>query len=260
MPIRVEGRLWGVLSVASRSAPLPPGAEARLAGFTELAATAIGNAETQAELTASRARIVEAADQTRRKIERELRDSAHQRLVALARQLREARAAVPPGAGQLAGRMDAVVSEVTGVLDELRELARGLHPAILSRGGLRPALRALARRSAVPVSLDIQFAGRLPEPVETAAYYAVSEALANTAKHADARAAGVVVSAEEGTLQVCVRDDGCGGAGFGTGSGLVGLKDRIEALGGQLTLRSPPGAGTVVTITIPTELVPLGGP
>ena len=253
-PIRVEDRLWGVLSVASRSVPLPPDTEARLAGFTELAATAIGNAEVQAGLTASRVRIVEAADQTRRKIERDLHEGAQRRLASLALQLREARAAVPPGADQLAGQMEEVVGEVTGVLEELRELARGLHPAILSQGGLRPALRALARRSAVPVSLDIQFARRLPEPVETAAYYAVSEALANTAKHAHARAARVVVSADEGMLRVYVRDDGRGGAGFGSGSGLAGLKDRVEALGGQFTLCSPPGAGTTVTITIPTDI------
>ncbi len=254
VPISVAGRLWGVMIVVStRDEPLPAGIEARLAGFTELAATAIANAEAQAALTASRARIVAAADQTRRRIERDLHDGAQQRLVSLALQLRAAQADVPPGAGELAQRLEGVVTEVTGVLEELREIARGLHPAVLSESGLGPALRALARRSAVPVSVDVQVAGRLPEPVETAAYYVVSEALTNAAKHAHASAAEVEVAAGDGVLQVSVRDDGSGGADFGHGSGLVGLKDRIEALGGRIWLHSPPGAGTVVQIVLPVD-------
>jgi signal transduction histidine kinase len=254
VPISVAGRLWGVMIVVStRDEPLPAGIEARLAGFTELAATAIANAEAEAALTASRARIVAAADQTRRRIERDLHDGAQQRLVSLALQLRAVQADVPPGAGELAQRLEGVVTEVTGVLEELREIARGLHPAVLSESGLGPALRVLARRSAVPVSVDVQVAGRLPEPVETAAYYVVSEALTNAAKHAHASAAEVEVAAGEGVLQVCVRDDGSGGADFGHGSGLVGLKDRIEALGGRIWLHSPPGAGTVVQIVLPVD-------
>ena len=158
---------------------------------------------------------------------------------------------VPPGAGELAQQLEGVTTEVTGVLEELREIARGLHPAVLSESGLGPALRVLARRSAVPVSVDVQVAGRLPEPVETAAYYVVSEALTNAAKHAHASAARVEVALGEGVLQVCVRDDGSGGADFGHGSGLAGLKDRIEALGGSIRLHSPPGAGTVVQIVLP---------
>src|SRR6266566_4470832 len=156
-------------------------------------------------------------------------------------------------AGELAQRLEGVVTEVTGVLEELREIARGLHPAVLSESGLGPALRALARRSAVPVSVDVQVAGRLPEPVETAAYYVVSEALTNAAKHAHASAAEVEVAAGDGVLQVCVRDDGSGGADFGHGPGLVGLKDRIEALGGRIWLHSQPGAGTVVQIVLPVD-------
>ena len=254
VPISVAGRLWGVMIVVStRDEPLPAGIEARLAGFTELAATTIANAEAQAALTASRARIVAAADQTRRRIERDLHDGAQQRLVSLALQLRAVQADVPPGAGELAQRLEGVVTEVTGVLEELREIARGLHPAVLSKSGLGPALRVLARRSAVPVSVDVQVAGRLPEPVETAAYYVVSEALTNAAKHAHASAAEVEVAAGDGVLRVCVRDDGSGGADFGHGSGLVGLRDRIEALGGRIWLHSPPGAGTVVQIVLPVD-------
>jgi GAF domain-containing protein len=253
VPIWVEGQLWGVMSVASRSGPLPAGAEARLAGFTELAATALVNAETQAALKASRARIVAAADHTRRRIERDLHDGAQQRLVSLGLQLRAAWAVVPPGADELAQRLEGGVAEVTSVLEEMGEIARGLHPAVLTESGLRPALRVLARRSAVPVSLDVRTAGRLPEPVEIAAYYAVSEALTNTVKHGHASAAEVEVVERDGVLEVCIRDDGRGGADFGRGSGLAGLKDRVEALGGRVWLRSPPGAGTVLEIALPLD-------
>jgi GAF domain-containing protein len=253
VPIWVEGRLWGVMSAGSRSEALPAGTEARLAGFTELAATALANAEAQAALTASRARIVAAADQVRRRIERDLHDGAQQRLVSLTLQLRAAQATVPPGAEELAERLEAAVSEATGVQEELREISRGLHPAVLTESGLRPALRALARRSTVPVSLDIQVAGRLAEPVEIAAYYAISEALTNTAKHARASAVEVDVAAGEGVLRVRVRDDGCGGADFSRGSGLMGLRDRVEAFGGRISLRSPSGAGTALEIALPLD-------
>jgi signal transduction histidine kinase len=251
VPVSVEGRLWGIMAVSStREEPLPAGTEARLAGFTELVATAIANAEAQAALTDSRARIVTTADATRRRIERDLHDGAQQRLVFLALELRAAQAAVPPGTAELGQRLDAVAAGLTGVLEELREIARGLHPAVLD-GGLRPALKALARRSAVPVQLHVQVEGRLPEPVEIAAYYVVSEALTNTAKHAHATVVDVEVAAGEGDLHVRVRDDGCGGAHFGHGSGLVGLKDRAEALGGRIWLHSPPGGGTALQIVLP---------
>ena len=251
VPVSVAGRLWGIIGVTSTREPLPAGTEARLVAFAELAGTALANAEAQAALTASRARIVAAADQARRRIERDLHDGAQQRLVSLALQLREAQAVLPPGAAEAVQRLDWAVAEVTGVLEELQEIGRGLHPAILTEGGLRPALRALARRSVVPVVLDVRMPGRLPEPVETAAYYAVAEALTNTAKHADASAAKVEVAVGEGVLRVSVRDDGCGGAGFGRGSGLVGLKDRVEALGGRIRLDSPPGAGSALNIALP---------
>ena len=251
VPVSVAGRLWGIIGVTSTQEPLPAGTEARLAAFAELAGTALANAEAGAALTASRARIVAAADQARRRIERDLHDGAQQRLVTLALRLREAQAALPPGAAEAAQRLDGAVAEVTGVLEELQEIGRGLHPAVLTEGGLRPALRALARRSAVPVCLEVQVEGRLPEPAEVAAYYAVAEALTNTAKHADASAAEVEVAVGEGVVRVSVRDDGRGGAGFGRGSGLVGLKDRVEALGGRIQLDSPPGAGTALDIVLP---------
>ena len=258
VPISVQGRLWGVMSVAStREEPLSADTTGRLAAFTELIVTALVNAEAQDALNASRARIVAAADRTRRRIERNLHDGAQQRLVSLALHLRETQEAAP-GAGELAARLEGAVTEVTEVLEELREIARGIHPAILTEGGLRPALRALARRSAVPVSLDINVPERLPEPVEIAAYYAVSEALANTAKHAHASAATVEVAARDGGLRVCVRDDGRGGADFAGGSGLAGIRDRMEALGGRIWLQGPPGAGTAVHIVIPLPL-PLAG-
>jgi signal transduction histidine kinase len=252
VPVSVEGRLWGVMVVASKGAPLPAGTEARLAGFTELAATAIANAEARSALTASRARIVATADATRRRIERDLHDGVQQRLVSLFLHLQAVQAA-PPGTSELARRLDSAVTLVDGVLEELREIARGLHPAILADSGLRPALETLARRSAVPVCLDVPVDGRLPEPVEIAAYYTVSEALTNTAKHAHASAIDVQVETGDGALHIHVHDDGRGGADFGHGSGLVGLKDRIEALGGRFLLRSPPGAGTTVQIALPLD-------
>ena len=254
VPVSVEGRLWGVMMAGSRAGPLPAGTEARLAGFTELAATAIANAEAHTALTASRARIVATADSTRRRIERNLHDGVQQRLVSLALDLRGAKAAAT---GDLAPELDRIATGLDDVLEELREIARGLHPAILAHGGLAPALKALARRSAVPVHLDIQVDGRLPEPAEIAAYYTVSEALTNAAKHARATAADVQVTGSDGVVHVRVRDDGRGGAAFNDGSGLVGLRDRAEALGGHLQLTSPSGAGTTLEIELPLEP---GGP
>jgi signal transduction histidine kinase len=252
-PIIVEGRLWGVMATYSAPGqPLPADTEARLTGFTELIGTAIANAEAQAALTASRARIVAAADTTRRRIERDLHDGAQQRLVSLALQLRSTvHASPPPDAGELAAQMDRAADGLTGVLEELREIARGLHPAALAKGGLRPALKALSRRSAVPVRLEVGVDRRLPEPIELAAYYAVSEALTNSAKHARASVIDVQVETKADVLRIRVRDDGRGGADLTRGSGLLGLTDRVEALGGQLSVHSPPGAGTTVRIALP---------
>ncbi|MDX6243073.1 MAG: hypothetical protein QOE76_796 [Frankiales bacterium] len=252
VPINVAGRLWGVMLVTStREEPLPADTEARLAGFTELVGTALANAEARAALTASRARIVAATDTTRRRIERDLHDGAQQRLVSLALRLRTAQASLPANPGGLTDQLGEVADGLIGVLDELREIARGLHPAALAEGGLRPAMKALASRSAVPVRLDVGVARRLPATIELAAYYVVAEALANAAKHADATVIDVEVAADADLLRVSVRDDGRGGADLSRGSGLAGLTDRVEALGGRLSLRSPPGAGTTVEIALP---------
>jgi signal transduction histidine kinase len=253
VPVIVEGRLWGIMVAASRADALPAGTESRLARFTDLAGTAIANAEARDALTASRARIVTTADAARRRVERNLHDGAQQHLVALALDLRAARADAPPGAREHVQRLDEVAAGMDCVLDELREIARGLHPAVLADGGLRPALKTLARRSAVAIELNIQVDRRLPEPVEIAAYYTVAEALANIATHANASAAEVEAAAKDGVLHVRIRDNGSGGADFTRGSGLVGLKDRAEALGGHLDLRSPPGAGTTLEIALPVD-------
>jgi signal transduction histidine kinase len=215
-------------------------------------AGALALAEAQTALIASRARMVAAADATRRRIERNLHDGAQQRLVSLSLHLRgPVRAAVPSGADELSARLDAAAAELTSALDELRELVRGLHPSALADGGLGPALKALARRSAVPVRLDVRLDGRLPEPIELAVYYSVAETLTNTAAHASATVVDVEVGAGTDSLRVRVHDDGRGGADLSRGSGLVGLTDRVEALGGRLSLESPPGAGTTVQISLP---------
>jgi len=251
-PIIVEGRLWGVLAAVSREPErLPAGSELDLAEFTELLATAIANAQTRTDLTASRARVVAAADETRRRIERDLHDGAQQRLVSLALQLRAAQSAVPPELGELATQLDHVTTGLANAVDELREFARGIHPAILAEGGLGPALRALARRSEVPVELDVLTSRRAPAAAEVAAYYVVSESLTNAAKHADASVVTVEVEETNAGLSISVRDDGVGGADVGRGSGLVGLKDRVEALGGRLSIDSPRGAGTSIQVELP---------
>ena len=226
----------------------------------------LDNAQLYAELVESRARIVAAADQTCRRIERDLHDGAQQRLANLVLQARMAREAAP-GTGELAARLDAVAEEATRAMAELRDLARGVHPAVLAEGGLRPALRGLARRSAVPVALEIQVEGRLPEQVETAAYFAVAETLTNAAKHADATAVTVAVEVDGTVLRVRVSDDGRGGADPGAGSGLVGLKDRVEALGGRFSVQTAPDAGTTVHAELPLRgpapcrfELPPGGP
>ena len=257
-PISVDGRLWGAMQVASPSeAGLPAGAEQRLAGFTELAATAIANAEAHTALMTSRARIVATADETSRRIERDLHDGARQRLVASALQLRAAQASVPPGLGQLRAELDRVAAGLSGALDELREIARGIHPAVLAERGLGPALKSLAGRSPVPVHLDLPAQARLPERVEITAYYVVSEALANAAKHANPSAVQVAVEALDGVLRLSVTDDGVGGADPARGSGLVGLRDRVEAIGGTLTVQSSPGEGTRLAAELPIGADPL---
>jgi len=253
VPVSVEGALWGVMIVDSRAAPMPPGTEARLSGFTELAATAIANAEAHAALTASRARIVATADATRRRIERDLHDGTQQRLISLALGLRLAQARLPAAQQDVAAQWSRTAQGLTDAIDELREISRGLHPSVLEKRGLAPALRELVRRASLPVKLDVQVSGRLPERAEVAAYYVVSEALTNVAKHADATIADIEVAESSGVLHIHISDDGKGGADFSHGSGLVGLQDRAEALGGHFRLNSPPGAGTTLEIDLPLE-------
>jgi PAS domain S-box-containing protein len=202
------------------------------------------------EVSASRARIVAAADETRRRIERDLHDGIQQSLVSLALQLRGAQTTVPPDLGELDDKLSRIVDGMTGALDELREISHGIHPAILSKGGLEPALRTLARRAAVPVDLDLRADRRLPQPVEVAVYYMVSEALTNAAKHAHASVVNVELDTRDAILQLAIRDDGIGGADP-QGSGLIGLSDRIEAVGGTLAVSSQPGDGTHIRVEIP---------
>jgi signal transduction histidine kinase len=254
-PITVEGRLWGAATVSSkRPGPLPADTEARVAGFTELAATAIANTQARAELAASRARIVQSADQTRRRIERDLHDGLQQRLVSLELELRATQAAVPTQLPELGAQLARVAEGLGEALEELRELSHGIHPAILSEGGLGPALRALTCRFAVPVELEVQVEARLPAPVEVAAYYVVAEALTNAVKHAHAAAARVDVRAADDRRLLSVGDDGDGGADPARGSGLVGLSDRVQALGGTITVHSPAGQGTRLLVDLPVEV------
>jgi signal transduction histidine kinase len=253
-PIVVEGRLWGTIAILGRHEPFPPDTEARMAGFTELIGTAIANADSRAQLTASRARIVAAADDARRHIERDLHDGTQQRLVSVCLQLRLAQSTVPTELAGLGRQIGRVAEELTGAIDELREIARGIHPAILSEGGLGPALRTLARRAAIPVDLDIRTQDRAAEPIEVAAYYVVSEALTNTTKHAHASRAHVALEKRDSRLHLSIRDDGVGGADPAGGSGLIGLRDRVHALDGSIEVDSRPGKGTTIVAELPLRL------
>ncbi|WP_344115489.1 sensor histidine kinase [Kribbella alba] len=252
-PIIVEGRCWGGISVASRQGPFGPATEQRMVEFTEIAATAIANAESRAQLTASRARVVAAGDEMRRQVERDLHDGAQQRLVSLALELRLARDTVPAELPALRAGFGRAAQDLTELLDELREISRGLHPPILAEGGLGPALRTLARRSAVPVQLQVETESRYPAPLEVATYFIVSEALTNTSKHAGASRAEVSLMERADTLRLRVFDDGIGGAEPQGGSGLLGLRDRVEALGGSIDVISPIGHGTVIMASLPIE-------
>jgi PAS domain S-box-containing protein len=252
-PILVQDKLWGVVAATWVKHRPDPGIEKRMAQFTELVATAISNAQARADLAASRARIVAASDETRRRIERDLHDGAQQRLVSLGLGLRAAREAVPPEHQELRQELARVADGISGVLEELRELSRGIHPAVLSVGGLGPALKTLARRSAVPVRLDVGTQVRLPEQAEVAAYFVVSEALANAAKHAQASLVQVRVEVSGSRLKLEICDDGVGGADPSRGSGLIGLADRVEALGGTVAVTSRAGGGTTILAELPVD-------
>jgi signal transduction histidine kinase len=250
-PVLVDGTVWGALIAGTDSEePLAEETEAQVASFAELVAMALANATARTELIASRARIVAAGDAARRRIERDIHDGIQQRLVALILELRSLERA-PASQDELAGELSRLQDDLAQVLDDLREISRGLHPALLSHAGLPPALRSLAARSPVPVELHVEVGGRLAPPVEVAAYYLVSEALANAAKHAGASLVTVLVAAGDGRLVATVRDDGRGGADPAGGSGLTGLRDRVEAIGGRLSIASPPGGGTTLAAELP---------
>jgi signal transduction histidine kinase len=254
-PIIVDGRVWGAAIVGSSQRDrLPADTESRLGDFADLVATAIANAETRAQLTASRARIVSAGDEARRRFERDLHDGAQQRLVSLGLKLRDAQAAVPVDLESVRRQMSEIIDGLVDASKDLQDLSRGIHPAVLSRGGLAPALKTLARRSTVPVALDLGVEGRLPDCVEVAAYYVVAESLTNAAKHARASEVTVEVQTDGDDLRLSICDDGAGGADTRTGSGLIGLQDRVEALGGRLLVSSPVGSGTSLVATIPIPL------
>jgi signal transduction histidine kinase len=248
-PIVVDGRLWGAVSLGSTDGLLPMDAEERLAKFTDLVATAIANAESKSELAASRRRIVAAGDEARRRIERDLHDGIQQGLIALTFRAR-AMTRKPPA--ELACLVAELAEGLKEVSDELREVSRGIHPTILTEAGLGPALRALARRSNVPIDVDVKVDKRLPAPVEAAAYYIASEALTNVEKHAQASAVELIAAHDGGALAIEVRDDGIGGVDAGGGSGILGLTDRVEALGGTISIMSPPRGGTTLSVSLPS--------
>jgi signal transduction histidine kinase len=251
-PIMVEGHQWGAIFAAStRTEAQPADTEERMQEFTELVATAIANTESRTELISSRARVVATADQTRRRIERDLHDGTQQRLFALTLELCAAENATPPELDQLRAKLHHTAQGLADTTKELQEISRGIHPAIRSSGGIGPALKTLAHRSAVPVKLTVNANQRLAEPIEVAAYYIVSEALTNATKHAHACLVHVTLDVQDTTLRLSVRDDGDGGADPNQGSGLTGLRDRVEALNGTIEISSPTGDGTSLTVTIP---------
>jgi signal transduction histidine kinase len=251
-PIIIDDRLWGLVVVnLPAGCPVPPAVEERIANFTDLVATAISNAETRAELIASRARVVASADETRRRLERDLHDGIQQRLVSLALKARVAQRSTPQLSDEVHGELSLIADGLNTALDELREISRGIHPAILSAAGLGPALKALARRSPVPIGLDLNFS-RPEAPIEAAAYYVVTEAVTNTAKHAQASVVEVCVRGHSDELTITIHDDGIGGADPSRGSGIIGLKDRVEALGGRISVVSPSGGGTDIYVRLPT--------
>jgi signal transduction histidine kinase len=249
-PIVLGGRIWGALSAAwPGDVPMPDGAEDSVAQFAELVAYAIENAETRAELAASRTRLVEAADEQRRRVVRDLHDGAQQRLVhaVMTLQLAQAIDGAPPELEQLIAQ---ALEDSRNAVEELRELAHGIHPAILTHRGLAAAVEALADRAPVPVHIDIPD-DRYPPAVESAAYFVAAEALTNVAKYARAATAHVVAAAGVDSLTLMIEDDGVGGAELAPGRGLTGLQDRVAAVGGTLTVHSPAGAGTCVRADIP---------
>jgi signal transduction histidine kinase len=252
LPVRRAAAMAGRLAGGDLAVRMPETGVGEIGtlerSFNAMASSLEGS---RAELTASRARVVAAGDEARQRIERDLHDGTQQRLVSLGLELRAADAIVPPGSDELHAQLGHTAEGLAAALEDLQEVSRGIHPAILNKGGLGPALKALARRSAMPVELDIRGDKRLPEQVEVAVYYVVSEAFTNTTKHAGASLVRVDLDMQDSVLRLAVQDDGAGGADPDNGSGLVGLRDRVEAIGGDLELTSPPGEGTSLRVTIP---------
>ena len=255
-PIIIGGRVWGALTVVWAGDTQPPeGAEDQLAEFTELVAYAVQNAQTRDELAASRARLVEASDDARRQIERDLHDGAQQRLVVAALELSmlDRQFDLDPEAAR--AMLARAREQLAFGLSELRDLARGIHPTVLTERGLGAALTALAQRAPLPVDLSVAVPDRLDPTIEAAAYFLVSEALTNVAKHARADRVTVDIAATDGALEVTIADDGAGGADTAKGSGLRGLVDRVTAVGGRLDVSSPPGQGTRLSARLPTSVL-----
>ena len=246
------------MTIASTDGPLPDRTEDRLAEFTELLGTAIANTQSRTELSASRARIAAAADETRRRLERDLHDGIQQRLVSLALKAGTMAMMTPQPADEIQGELSLLADGLGTAVDELREVSHGIHPAILSEAGLGPALEALARRSAVPVELDLNLGPRLGEHVEAAGYCIASEAITNVVKHARASFIDMRADRCDGALTLSISDDGIGGADPSRGSGIIGLKDRVEALGGTISVLSPPGRGTALHVQFPAD--PMAAP
>jgi signal transduction histidine kinase len=253
VPIQVEGRVWGVSVAASQSLePFPAETEARMLEFAELVAIAISNAQSHAELAASRARVIAAADESRRRIQRDLHDGAQQRLVHAVVRLKLAKAMLERSDHPAMDIVSDALESAQHAAADLQELVRGVMPSALRYGGLHAAIGALLEHIDLPATVDIT-QDRLPTTVETTAYFVIAEALTNAVKHAKASNLAVRAAFRRGALELEIRDDGIGGAHFDHGTGLVGLVDRVESIGGQITISSPPGAGTAVLASLPTD-------
>ena len=251
VPIVVDGAIWGfIMAAADKSRPLPADTEERLARFTELVATAVSNATTRSELVASRARVVSAADETRRRLERDLHDGIQQWLVALALRARKA-AALSAEGDSAVEELSGLADDLVAVTDELREISRGIHPAILSDSGLDDALKALARRSAIRVDLDVSFHSRFDPTLEATVYYVAAESLTNAVKHAQASLVTVRGGRRDREIELEITDDGVGGADPHRGTGLIGLKDRVDTLGGTISFSSLADTGTTIRMKLP---------
>jgi signal transduction histidine kinase len=251
VPIQVDGRVWGISVAASASPePFPAATETQIVEFTELVATAISNADSRAELAASRARAIAAADESRRRIERDLHDGAHQRLVITILRLKLATAMLEQTNHSAAKIVNHALESAEHAHADLLELARGIMPAALGRSGLRAGVCSLLHHIALPVSVEVM-RDRLPAHVETTAYFVVAEALTNAVKHAGASGANVRAAVRHGALELEIRDDGAGGADPRYGAGLAGLADRVERIDGTITITSPPGIGTTVAVRLP---------